>query len=82
MGGLQSNVNLMRAVMGSGMADRGMLLRYHIVFNRSIWYCSGGNVIAGCGMCYVLEMYALLQLFVCCCCNLYQCMVRSVKAGD
>ena len=62
MGGLQSNVNLMRAVMGSGMADRGMLLRYRIVFNRSIWYCRGGNVIAGCGavyMCYVLEMYAL-----------------------
>ena len=59
MGGLQSNVNLMRAVMGSGMADRGMLLRQGIVFNRSIWYCSVGNVIAGCGMCYVLEMYAL-----------------------
>ena len=56
MGGLQSNVNLMRAVMGSGMADRGMLLRYHIVFNRSSWYCSRGNVIGGCGMCYVLEM--------------------------
>ena len=66
MGGLQSNVNLMRAVMGSGMADRGMLLRHRIVFNHSIWYCSGGNVIAGCGMCYVL--YAILCEISAMCC--------------